>query len=138
MAQSQDDRLSGDFSVTPSPYGEEDRPSLSHDVVATYVADAARSVAGVVDLHAPLWKGISYHAREHHGGVVVRDSQPGTVDLDIHLKIAWGSRIPDLAAAVEQAVRQRVTALLNIDIDSVTLFIDEITGPLEVTAGKED
>lgn len=139
MARSQDERLSGDLSVAPSDYGDQDRPSLSHEVVATYVADAVRSVPGIVDLHSPIWKGISSRVWESRGGgVVVRDSRPGAVNLDIHVKVAWGTVVPELAPAVEQAVRERVTALLSIELDSVALFIDEISGPQEVAPDQED
>jgi len=130
MAQSQDDRLSGDVPVAPCAFEEEERPLLSHDVVATYVADAVRSVEGVVDLHFPAWKTLTPRVREMHaGGIVVRDAGPGVVDLDVHVRIAWGTFIPDLAGTVEEAVRQRVTALLSIDLGTVTLYVDEIAAP---------
>ena len=138
MAQPQDDRLSGDLPVAPSEFEDEERPSLSHDVVATYVADAVRSVEGVVDLHSSAWKGLSSRVREMHaGGIIVRDGGPGVVDLDIHVRMAWGAVIPELAGKIEEAVRQRVTALLNIDLGAVTLYVDEIAAPAEAGICKE-
>ena len=138
MAQPQDDRLSGDLPVAPNEFEEEERPSLSHDVVATYVADAARSVEGIVDLHFPAWKTLTPRVREMHaGGVMVRDAGPGIVDLDIHVRVAWGAFIPELAGLVEEAVRQRASALLSIDVGTVTLFVDEIAAPAEAGVCKE-
>ena len=138
MAQPQDDRLSGDLPVAPSEFEDEERPSLSHDVVATYVADAVRSVEGVADLHFPAWKGLSSRVREMHaGGIIVRDGGPGVVDLAIHVRIAWGAVIPELAGKIEEAVRQRVTALLSIDLGAVTLYVDEIAAPAEAGISKE-
>ena len=138
MAQAQDDRLSGDLPVAPSEFEDEERPSLSHDVVATYVADAVRSVEGVVDLHFPAWKGFSSRVREMHaGGIIVRDGGPGVVDLDVHVRVAWGAVIPELAGKIEEAVRQRVTALLSIDLGAVTLYVDEIAAPAEAGISKE-
>jgi len=140
MAQPQDERLSGDLPMAPSEEVEdEERPSLSHDVVATYVADAVRSVDGVVELHSSAWKGLSSRVRElHAGGIVVRDGGPGIVDLDVHLRIAWGTVIPDLARRLEEAVRQRVTALLSIELGNLTLFVDEIAPPAEAGLCKEE
>jgi uncharacterized alkaline shock family protein YloU len=138
MAQAQDDRLSGDLPVAPSEFEEEERPSLSHDVVATYVADAVRSVDGIVDLHFPAWKTLTPRVREMHaGGIVVRDAGPGAVDLDVHVRVAWGAVIPELAGQVEQAVRERVTALLSIELGTITLYIDEIAAPAEAGICKE-
>jgi uncharacterized alkaline shock family protein YloU len=131
MSQSQDERLSGDLPVSPTPY-EETRPAVSHEVVATYVADAARSVHGIVDLHTSAWKGLSSRVRETHtGGVLIRESLPGTVDVEIHARVAWGVVIPELAREVEHAVRSRVTGLLSLELGNVTLFVDEIAGPTE-------
>jgi uncharacterized alkaline shock family protein YloU len=129
MSPSQDERLSGDLPVSPTPY-EETRPAVSHEVVATYVADAARSVPGILDLHTSAWKGLSSRVRETHtGGVFIRESSPGTVDVEVHACVAWGVVIPELASEVEGAVRNRVTGLLNLELGNVTLFVDEIAGP---------
>jgi uncharacterized alkaline shock family protein YloU len=138
MAVPEDERLSGDLSVTPTSYSDDEGPSVSHDVIASYVADAARSVHGIVALHASPWKGFSSRVREtHSGGVVIKDPQPGTVDVDIHARVAWGTAIPELARQVDEAVHQRVAGLLNIDLGTVTLFVDEIAGPVEDGTHRE-
>ncbi len=138
MAGPQDEPFSGDLPVTPTKYADEESPAVSHEVIASYVADAARAVDGIVELHASPWKGCSSRVRETHtGGVVVKESQPGTVAVEIHVQVAWGALIPELAGQVEAAVRQRVAALLSIDLGAVTLFVDEIAGPMEVAPPQE-
>ena len=138
MTESQDERLSGDLPVAPTQLTDEEAPSVSHEVIASYVADAARSVHGIVELHTSAWKGFSSRVREtYSGGVVIKESQAGTVDVGIHAQVAWGSVIPELAHEVEQAVRRRVAALLNLELGSVTLFVDEIAGPVEVGSPGE-
>ncbi len=117
---------------------DESRPQLAPEVIATYVADAARSVPGIVELHASPWKGFSSRMREvHSGGVIIRDNEPDPMDIEIHVRVAWGTVIPELAGEVEEAVRERVTALLSTDLGTVTLFVDEIAGPMEVAAPRE-
>jgi uncharacterized alkaline shock family protein YloU len=124
--------------MMPSELEDEERPSVSHDVVATYVADAVRSVDGVVDLHSSPWKGFSSRVREMHaGGIAVRDGGPGVVDLDIHVRVAWGAVIPELAREVDEAVRERSAALLSVDLGTVTLFVDEIAAPAEAGLCEE-
>ncbi len=138
MTRAHDERTTGGLPVSPASYRDEDRPSLSHEVIATYVADAARSVQGIADLHASAWKGFSSRMREtHSNGVVIRENEAAPVDVEIHARVTWGTYIPDLAAQVESAVRERVTALLSIDLGTVTLFVDEIAGPLEVETARE-
>lgn len=138
MTDSLDERFTEDYQVAPAPFADDSRPSLSHEVIATYVADAARGVAGIVDLHTSPWKGFSARMRETHSqGVVVRDSPSGSVDIEIHAQVAWGVHIPDLARKVEEAVRRQVTALLSIDLGTVTLFVDGITGPAEAGIAAE-
>ena len=138
MTPMQDERLSGDLPVAPGAFANESGPSLSHEVVAAYAADAARSVPGIVDLRSSPWKGLSSRGREAHtGGVVIRDARAGSVDIEIHAQVAWGVVIPELARDVEEAVRKRVSALLSLDLETVTLFVDAIAGPSEVGISKE-
>ncbi len=138
MTHTQDDQFSEDLDVTSTGYTDDTKPSLSHEVVATYVGDAARSVPGILELHTSSWKGFSSRMRETHSqGVVIRDTPPGNVDVEIHARVAWDVYIPDLARDVEEAVRERVSALLSIDLGTVTLFVDEIAGPMEVGTAAE-
>jgi uncharacterized alkaline shock family protein YloU len=140
MTDSVDERLSGDLPVAPTQFEDQEGPSLSHAVIASYVADAARTVRGVVDLHTSPWKGLQSRMREiHSGGVVLKESetQPGSVDVGIHVRVAWGAVIPELARKVEEAVRRQAMALLNLELGSVTLFIDEIAAPVEAGSLKE-
>ena len=86
------------------------------------------------------WKGLSSRVREiHAGGVVIRDGEPGTVDVEIHVRVAWGRGHPRTCRAqVEEAVRAAGDrALLSIDLGTVTLFVDEIAGPAEVGTPQE-
>ncbi len=132
MIDTQDERFSGDSPLAPSPLPEYEGPSVSHDVIASYVADAARSVPGITELHTSHWRSLPSRIREtRSGGVVVRDTETGGVDVEIHAQVSWGAVIPELAANVEAAVRERMVGLLNLDLDSVTLFVDEIAGPVE-------
>ncbi len=130
MVEPEDDRLSGDMPVPHGPaLPEEERPLVSHEVIASYVADAARSVPGIVDLHASHWKKLSSKVREtRSGGVVVKDPWPrrrGGRDTR-----PGGLGLGDTRAGreVEEAVARGMTALLSIDLDAVTLFVDEIAG----------
>ena len=120
--------------ITSAPSAAEDdtKPELSHEVIATYIADAVRSVVGIASLRTSAWKSISSRIRETHSqGIVIRDSPPNSLDVDIHVCVAWGVNIPSLAQEVEDIVRSRVTAYLSLDLNSVTLFIDEIANPSE-------
>ena len=138
MTAMQDEPLSGDLPVTPIAFAEDSGPSVSHEVVATYVADAARSVPGILDLRASAWKGLSSRVRETHaGGVIIKEGRTAAIDVEVHARVAWGVAIPELAGEVEEAVRKRVTALLSLDLGTVTLFVDAIAGPSEVGKRKE-
>jgi uncharacterized alkaline shock family protein YloU len=133
MPQS-DERLAGEMPVAPSQFNEETRPSLSTDVIARYVVDAVRSVPGIEGLHGSHWQDLSARVRESHTrGAVVRETAPGAIEVEVHVRVAWGVSIPDLAPQVEEAVRDRVRGLLDLEISRVALFIDEIEGPAKAT-----
>ena len=143
MAESQDERMTGDLPVAPSAYTQaqftdEEGPSVSHVVIASYVADAARAVPGIVDLRTPGWKGLSERMCETSQIVALfHDAGPGVVDIEIHAFVAWWTVISELWVQVEKAVRDRVSVLLNINPGGITLFIDEIAGPMEVGTAEE-
>lgn len=107
------------------------RPLVADDVIATYVADAARAVPGIRELHGNPWQELSEKVRSEipTKGVTVHWTTPGTVHVDVHVKVAWGSNIPALADRVQECVTRKVESLLDLDVERVTLFVDEIETP---------
>jgi uncharacterized alkaline shock family protein YloU len=103
---------------------------VADGVVATYVADAVSALPGVAGLHASSWRSLS---RLQHDGfrepVVVHSASPGSVDLEVHVRVAWGVEIPRLAQEVEDVVRRRVEAMLDLHVGKVTLYVDEVEAP---------
>jgi len=124
--------------VVPLVTGEEpDRPLVADEVIATYVADATRLVAGVAELHGSAWQELSERVRVEvpAKGVLIHHTRPGAIAVDVHVKVAWGAIIPDLARAVQDVVTRKVESLLDLEVESVTLFVDEMEPPADPTDG---
>jgi uncharacterized alkaline shock family protein YloU len=89
---------------------------ISHEVLASYAADAAREVEGVDELvDGP---------RRHHGVRVVEDD--GAVGVEVHVATAWGACAPDVAAVVQQRVSEylaRVAGLPSVTVDVVVAAV---------------
>jgi uncharacterized alkaline shock family protein YloU len=94
--------------------------------VARAVADAARSTAGVTRLDGgALGEFATYADGERVEGVKIGSEDPTRVRL--RLVVAYGRPIPDIAADVDAAVRDRMAPRwlpTRIDID----VVDVVTG----------
>jgi uncharacterized alkaline shock family protein YloU len=99
---------------------------ISHAVIAAYAAAAAREVDGV---HA-LTGGGHLGRLERRGDperVGVRVASAGdAVDLELHLVTAWGASIPAVAAGVERSVRSYLAAMVDLDVRSVAVVVDDV------------
>ena len=138
MAQSHDERLSGDLPLAPSEFEDEEKPSLSHNVVATYVADAVRSVEGVVGLHPPRGRAsppgcASCTPAASWSGTAV----PGWSTSTFTCEWPGEPSFPSSPGRWKRPSASGVVALLSIDLGSVTLFVDGIAAPAEAGICKE-
>lgn len=120
--------------MKPACLPGEERPLVAEEVVAMYVADTLKAVTGVVKMHGSAWEEFSEKVHSGSGfpsgkGIVIRNQEPGAIDLDVHVGLAWGVDIPDVANRVEDAVRRKVGALLNVEVRTVTLIVEEIEPP---------
>ena len=104
--------------------------SVADEVVAAYVTDAVRSVPGVAGLRSSVWRGRA-HRSSHLSteGVVVRVLDANTVEVAVHLTVAWGAVIPDVAHQVQDLVRRRLRALLDLEVAVVVVHVDEVEAP---------
>jgi uncharacterized alkaline shock family protein YloU len=92
---------------------------ISSEVLATYAADAAREVSGVVRLtDGPL----------HRPRVRVVE-EDGVVSVELHVAVAWGENGPEVGAAVQRRVVDYLERMADVTPDSVDVVVDEIGPP---------
>ena len=70
---------------------------ISHDVLASYAADAARDIEGV---------GALVEGQRRHRGVRIAEHEDGSVAVEIHIELEWGAVAPHVGAAVQRRVAE--------------------------------
>jgi uncharacterized alkaline shock family protein YloU len=95
----------------------EGHASISHEILASYAADAAREVDGVrglVDGHLP-----------RRGGVRVTGTD-GALRIELHLAVGWGASIPELGLMVQERVREYVGRMTDLEVEAVEVVVDQV------------
>ena len=93
---------------------------ISHDVLASYAADAAREVDGVRGLVGSHLPG--------RGGVRIAE-QDGHVTVELHVGVAWGVSIPELGGAVQRRVADYLERMADVRPAAVDVVVDEVQAP---------
>ncbi|HZK49223.1 MAG TPA: Asp23/Gls24 family envelope stress response protein [Thermoleophilia bacterium] len=129
-----DEQPAGGVIVPPDDPAEENRAHVSEDVVATYVAAAVRSIPGVSELHGKPWQELSerVHMNTARKGVVIKEVAPGVVEVEVHVSVAWGTVIPEMAQRLQESVAHSVETLLDLQVRKTTVYVDEVEAPLEL------
>jgi uncharacterized alkaline shock family protein YloU len=95
----------------------EGHASISHEILASYAADAAREVEGV--------RGLSDGLLPRRGGVRVSGTD-GALRIELHLVVEWGTSIPELGRAVQARVREYVGGMTDLHVEAVDVVVDEV------------
>jgi uncharacterized alkaline shock family protein YloU len=86
---------------------------ISHEVLASYAADAAREVDGVHEL---------VDGPRRHRGVRVSE-EDGALSVEVHVAIAWGACAPDVAAAAQLRVAEYLARTARVPSVSVDVVV---------------
>jgi uncharacterized alkaline shock family protein YloU len=92
---------------------------ISHEVLASYAADAARDVEGVRGL---------VDAPRRRRGVRITEDDEGSVAVEIHIELDWGA----VAAGVGAAVQRRVAEYLRRTAKPSSLVVDVVIARVAV------
>ena len=65
---------------------------------------------------------------------VVVEMKDGTAEITLHLVVAFGARIPDVAEKVQENVKSAVQSMANITVSRVDLVIAGLAVPAEPNA----
>jgi len=93
---------------------------ISADVLASYAADAALTVAGV--------HGLVGSALLRHEGVKI-SREDGKVGVELHVVLDWGARAGTVGAEVQTSVAEYLLRMADVRPDSVEVVIDEFASP---------
>ena len=89
---------------------------ISHEVLASYAADAARQVEGVHELVG---------GPRRHRGVRVAE-EDGAMCVELQLALEWGAVAPEVAAEVQQRVSQYLTRTARLPSVTVDVVVSDI------------
>jgi uncharacterized alkaline shock family protein YloU len=98
----------------------EGNASVAVDVLASYAADAAMEVEGVV--------GLVESRLPRHGAVRVND-EDGAVKVELHLELAWGASAPEVGRKVQRRVADYLEQMAGARPQAVDVVVDEIGRP---------
>jgi uncharacterized alkaline shock family protein YloU len=93
--------------------------SISSEVLARYAADAAREIDGV--------RGLVASQLHRHRGVRV-GGENGSVTIELHLDVNWGTQLPELGHEVQRHVLEYLERMAGSRPAAVNVVIDAI-GP---------
>jgi uncharacterized alkaline shock family protein YloU len=95
---------------------------ISHDVLASYAADAAREVTGVREL---------VNGPRRHNGVRVGGGE-GTTSVEVHVELEWGALGPEVGAAVQSRVAEYLTRTAKLS----SVVVDVVVADVAARAGS--
>ncbi len=100
---------------------------ISDEAIATIASIAAKSVAGVVDLDGGPMGNFSdmIGVKNSSKGIKV-EMGSDSVSVDINLIVGFGSDIADVAAAVQDAVREHIEKMTGLTVDKVNVNINSV------------
>ena len=103
---------------------------ISHAVIATYAAAAAREVDGVAGISDGLLGGLERRTDEERPPRGLKVSSDGErIRIELRLIAEWGALLPALADQVRHAVRSNLVAMTELDVGEVVVVIDDVLPP---------
>ena len=92
---------------------------ISHEVLASYAADAALEIEGVGEL---------IDGPRRHRGVRVTEDE-GSFALEVHVALEWGARAPEIGTAVQKRVAEYLVRTAKLPSVAVDVVVAAIAAP---------
>lgn len=112
------------FEVEVQNQEETDTVKIANDVVATIAGIAAAEIDGVAGMSGNMVSGLSQMLgkKQLTKGVKVEiDGQ--NVTLDISIIVMYGKSIPQVAAAIQSAVKQAIVDMTGLNVQAVNVHV---------------
>ena len=110
--------------------GESGNIKISDDAIAAIAVIAAKDVDGVLDLDSGAAGAIAeaLGVKDVTRGVRI-DVNGETVNIDINIIVAFGGEVSDIAAEVQDRVRESIESMTGLLVERVNVNINSVRKP---------
>ena len=108
-----------------------DGVTVTPEVIETIVSVAAQKVEGVCGLVAASTMAGLVSKRGASKGIAVAVSEDGGLIAELHLKVAYGQPLHDVATRVQHAVSDAIVSMTGQSDVTVDVYVDDIVFPAE-------
>ncbi|MBR6524312.1 MAG: Asp23/Gls24 family envelope stress response protein [Clostridia bacterium] len=111
---------------------------ISEEVVEVLADKAVREIDGVAGLTAGLLGNVAdiFGKKTGAKGVDV-DIKETTAAITVHVVIKFGCRIPEIAWRIQEAVKNTVESMTNLEVTKVNVYVDGVKFIEECTPENE-
>lgn len=100
---------------------------ISEDVVATIAGLAAAEVQGVACMNAGLTSGIyDLIGKKNMAKGVKIEMKEESVVIDLSLTVDYGAKIPEVALAVQEAVKKNIETMTGLTAEQINVHVQGI------------
>jgi uncharacterized alkaline shock family protein YloU len=102
--------------------------SIAPGVVETIISVAMSEVEGVTAVGMTAVNGLvaTISGKGSAQGIDVDVNEAGELTVDIHVEVAYGKPLPEIAAGIRQAVYDAVTSQIGIPVGKVDVYVDGV------------
>ena len=101
--------------------------TISDEVVAVIAGVATAEVKGVSSMSGTLAGGIAEILGKKNMGKGVKVMIDGnTVEIDLHITVVYGAKVPEVAWEIQEKVKKAVESMTGLKVDKVNIYIEGV------------
>lgn len=102
--------------------------SIAPGVIETIISVAMSEVEGVTAVGLTSVNGLvaAIAGKGSAQGIDVDINEEGKLVVDIHVEVAYGQPLPEIAAHIRQAIYDAVTSQIGIPVGKVDVYVDGV------------
>ncbi|HZK28161.1 MAG TPA: Asp23/Gls24 family envelope stress response protein [Thermoclostridium sp.] len=111
---------------------------ISSDVVTIIASNAVNQVKGVASLSGGIGSNLSQvlGRKSPYKGLKVDVTDNREVNIDLHVIVEYGVRIPDVAWKLQEAIKQTVETMTGLHVNEVNIHVQGVS--FEKESKKEE
>ncbi|GGA97109.1 Asp23/Gls24 family envelope stress response protein [Macrococcus hajekii] len=102
---------------------------ISNDVIAIIAGGAAVECYGIIGMaskHQVRDNIADILRRDNYSKGVIVTQNDGTLDVDMYIIVAYGTKISEIASNVQSVVKYTLEKTLNLKVNSVNIYIQGV------------